>query len=100
MAVPAMVSEETFARVQAKLDTNQQSAAPNTRHEHLLGALVSCGRCRLSCTVPRTQAGYRYYLCRGRTDALRVARGQRCNARYIPAGQLDELVWADTCARC
>jgi site-specific DNA recombinase len=29
---------------------------------------------------------------------LRVAQGQRCTARYIPAGQLDELVWADLCA--
>jgi hypothetical protein len=27
-----------------------------------------------------------------------VAQGQRCNARYTPAGQLDELVWADLCA--
>jgi site-specific DNA recombinase len=98
VAVPAIVSEETFARVQAKLDTNQQTAARNTRHEHLLRALVSCGRCRLACTVRRTQAGYRYYLCRGRTDALRVAQGQRCTARYIPAEQLDELVWADLCA--
>jgi site-specific DNA recombinase len=96
--VPQIVSEETFARVQAKLDTNQQSAARNTRHDYLLRALVSCGRCRLSCTVRRTQAGYRYYLCRGRTDALRVARGQRCGARYTPTGQLDELVWADLCA--
>ena len=96
--VPQIVSEETFARVQAKLDTNQQSAARNTRHEYLLRALVSCGVCRLSCTVRRTQAGYRYYLCRGRTDALRVARGQRCGARYTPTGQLDELVWADLCA--
>ena len=24
--------------------------------------------------------------------------GERCTARYIPAGQLDELVWADLCA--
>jgi site-specific DNA recombinase len=98
VAVPTIVSEEIFARVQAKLDTNQQTAARNTRHEYLLRALVSCGVCRLSCTVRRTQAGYRYYLCRGRTDALRVAQGQRCSARYIPAEQLDELVWADLCA--
>src|SRR5207244_1669355 len=35
---------------------------------------------------------------RGRTDPLRAAQGQRCTARYIPAGQLDELVWADLCA--
>jgi site-specific DNA recombinase len=96
--VPAIVTEETFAQVQAKLDTNQQSAARNTRHEYLLRALVSCGACRLACTMRRTQAGYRYYLCRGRTDALRVAQGQRCTARYIPAEQLDQLVWSDLCA--
>ncbi len=96
--VPQLVSEGTFAQVQAKLDTNQQSAARNTRHEYLLRALVSCGACRLSCTARQTGAGYHYYLCRGRTDPLRAAQGQRCQARYIPAGQLDELVWADLCA--
>jgi site-specific DNA recombinase len=96
--VPPIVSEETFAQVQAKLDANQQTAPRNTRHEYLLRALVSCGACRLSCTGRQSAAGYRYYLCRGRTDPLRVAQGQRCTARYIPAGQLDELVWADLCA--
>jgi site-specific DNA recombinase len=96
--VPQIVSEETFAQVQAKLDTNQQSAARNTRHEYLLRALVSCGACRLACTGRQSAAGYRYYLCRGRTDPLRAAQGRRCTARYIPAGQLDERVWADLCA--
>src|SRR2546430_456569 len=48
--VPAIVSEEVFAQVQAKLDANQQTAARNTRHEYLLRALVSCRACRLSCT--------------------------------------------------
>ena len=96
--VPPVVSEEAFAQVQAKLDANQQGAARNTRHEYLLRTLISCGACRLGCTGRQTAAGYRYYLCRGRTDPLRVAQGQRCTARYIPAGQLDELVWADMCA--
>jgi site-specific DNA recombinase len=96
--VPPVVSEQTFAQVQAKLDANQQGAARNTRHEYLLRALISCGACRLGCTGRQTAAGYRYYLCRGRTDPLRVAQGERCTARYIPAGQLDELVWADLCA--
>src|SRR5947208_4133424 len=96
--VPQIISEQTFAQVQAKLDTNQQTAARNTRHEYLLRALISCGACRLSCGVRQTAAGYRYYQCRGRTDPLRAAQGQRCTARYIPAAQLDELVWADLCA--
>ena len=81
--VPALVSEDIFAQVQAKLDTNQQTALRNTRHEYLLRALVSCGACRLSCSARQTGAGYRYYLCRGRTDPLRVAQGQRCTARYV-----------------
>jgi site-specific DNA recombinase len=96
--VPPIVTEETFAQVQAKLGANQQSAARNTRHEYLLRALVSCGACRLACTGRQSAAGYRYYLCRGRSDSLRAAQGRRCTARYIPAVQLDELVWADLCA--
>jgi hypothetical protein len=96
--VPPVVSEQAFAQVQAKPDANQQGAARNTRHEYLLRALISCGACRLGCTGRQTTAGYRYYLCRGRTDPLRAAQGQRCTARYIPAGQLDELGWADLCA--
>jgi site-specific DNA recombinase len=96
--VPPIVCEEIFAQVQAKLDANQQSAPRNTRHEYLLRALVSCGACRLSRTGRQSAAGYRYYLCRGRTDLLRIAQEQRRTARYIPAGQLDELVWADLCA--
>src|SRR6266498_2823475 len=98
VAVPQIVSEATFAQVQAKLDTNQQGAARNTRHPYLLRALVSCGACRLSCTARTTQNGYNYYICVGRTDALRRAQGQRCTARYAPAAQLDELVWADLSA--
>ena len=41
--------------------------------------------------------GYPYYVCRGRTDALRAAQGQRCTARYAPAETLDQLVWQDLC---
>ncbi len=96
--VPPIVSEQAFAQVQAKLEANQQGPARNTPHQYLLRALISCGACRLGCTGRQTAAGYRYYLCRGRTDPLRVAQEERCTARYIPAGQLDELVWADRCA--
>jgi hypothetical protein len=49
--VPQIDSEETFAQVQAKLDTNKQGAARNTRHQYLLRALVSYGTCRLLLTV-------------------------------------------------
>ena len=70
--VPPVVSEETFAQVQAKLDANQQSAARNTRHEYLLRALVSCGACRLACTGRQTA---------GRLPLLPVPRAHRPAAR-------------------
>jgi hypothetical protein len=58
-------------------------------------ALVSCGAGRLACTGRQLCRGYRYYLRRGRTDPLRTAKGRRCTTRYISAGQLDDLVWAE-----
>jgi site-specific DNA recombinase len=85
-----------FDRVQVKLSDNKQMSSRNNKvHDHLLCGLVSCGHCRLS-AMGRTIGGeYAYYICRGRTDALRAAQGQRCTARYAPAAQLDELVWQD-----
>ena len=39
-----------------------------------------------------------YYVCQGRHIRIRAVRGQECPARFIPATQLDELVWQDLCA--
>ncbi len=98
ITVPALVTEESFALVQQKLSKNTQCASRhNTAYDYLLRALVSCGACRLSATGRAVHPGYRYYLCRGRRDSLRAARGERCQARYIPATQLDEAVWQDLC---
>ena len=58
---------------------------------------MSCGQCRLACSGRTLHPGYHYYFCRGRTDALRLALGERCTARYAPARALDDLVWQDLC---
>jgi site-specific DNA recombinase len=63
----------------------------------LLRGLVSCGQCQLACLGRTLPPGYHDYLCRGRTDALRAARGERCTARFAPARALDERVWQDLC---
>ena len=97
VSVPAIISQETFDAAQARLETNKQMARRNNKsHEYLLRGLVSCGQCRLASTG-RTQGEYHYYVCRGRTDALRAAKGERCTARYVPTRALDELVWQDLC---
>ena len=63
----------------------------------VLGLAASCGQCRLACGGRTLPPGYHYDFCRGRTDALRVALGERCTARYAPAQTLDALVWQDLC---
>jgi site-specific DNA recombinase len=97
--VPAIISQEVFELAQEKLAHNQQRARRNnTVHEYLLRGLTSCGQCRLTVTARTTPQGHHYYLCRGRSEKLRRAEGRACSARYIPAQQLDELVWTDLCA--
>jgi site-specific DNA recombinase len=96
--VPAVVTQEVFDRVQAKLAHNQQMAPRNNKtHQYLLRRLVSCGQCRLSTYGRTLHHKYDYYVCKGRTDVLRAARGERCTSRYAPASQLDELVWQNLC---
>jgi site-specific DNA recombinase len=99
--VPALVAAEQFDAVQRRLATNQRSARRSTTHPYLLRGLVSCGVCRLACTgVTRTATDtrYRYYRCLGKQARVASGRARCCPARFIPAGQLDELVWADLCA--
>ena len=96
--IPAIVSQEQFDLVQAKLAHNQQFARRNnTAHPYLLRALVSCGVCHLACTGRSSKAGYAYYTCRGKSQAIVSCRDEKCPSRFIPAGQLDDLVWQDVC---
>jgi site-specific DNA recombinase len=96
IAVPAMITQETFEAAQAQLDCNTRTARRNnTAYSYLLRGLVSCGQCQLACTGRASRSGYSYYFCRGRTDPLRAALGERCTARFIPAHALDAVVWQD-----
>jgi site-specific DNA recombinase len=95
--IPAIVSQEQFERVQAKLAHNQSFARRhNTAHCYLLRALVSCGRCSRACTA-RTAGKYGYYLCSGKAKPMHRGTESPCAARFIPAAQVDELVWNDLC---
>lgn len=98
-SVPAIVAQEQFDQVQAKLAHNQAGARRhNTTHTYLLRTLVSCGVCRLACTGRTVNHRHAYYLCSGKTTPTNSHRASRCPARFIPAQQLDALVWQDLCA--
>jgi len=98
-AVPAIVAQARFELVQAKLAQNRAfSSRNNTAHQYLLRALVSCGRCLLACTARTLNGRHHYYLCNGKHRNGSARCDPPCPSRYIPAAQLDELVWADLCA--
>jgi site-specific DNA recombinase len=96
--IPAIVGEQEYEAVQAKLQRNQEVASRNNKaHPYLLRALVSCGRCQLACIGRTCSTGHTYYRCQGKRDQLYSAREERCQSRLIPVKQLDELVWTDLC---
>ncbi len=100
--VPAIVSQEQFDLVQAKLPHNQRHAWRNNKvHSYLLRALVSCGTCSRACTSRTTHLNgkpkYPYYICSGKGPLYHIGAEARCPSMFIPAQQLDELVWQDLC---
>jgi len=95
--VHMIVSQVRFEQVQAKLRENASLAGRNnTAHPYLLKSLVSCGLCRGAC-VGVTRGTHSYYLCHGKWHPIHTPQQERCRARYIPVGQLDDLVWQDLC---
>jgi len=96
--IPALVSQEQFDRVQARLVTNKRFAQRNNKaHPYLLRNLVSCGVCGLSCLARTTIQSYRYYSCTGKLPALFSHREQKCSSRLSPAERLEDLAWDDLC---
>lgn len=96
--IPAIIESHQFEQVQAKLSHNQQTASRNnTTHQYLLRALVSCGVCNVSCTARQLTPGYVYYVCQGKINLSHAHLHERCLSRFIPAKQLDELIWQDLC---
>jgi site-specific DNA recombinase len=95
--IPALVTQEQFDLAQAKLTQNKSFAQRNNKaHQYLLRALVSCGVCQLACFARTVaKANYGYYICSGKARAVHRRRDEKCSARFIPAQQLDEIVWQD-----
>jgi hypothetical protein len=95
--VPAIVTREWFDRVQAEIATHRSFAKRNnTTTPYLWRALVRGGMCRWAWIARRTwPTGKTYSICSGKTIRTRQQDGCRCRSRFIPAGVLEESVWAD-----
>jgi site-specific DNA recombinase len=96
--IPAIISQAQFEVIQEKLKHNQSIASRNNKaHQYLLRAMVSCGLCHLACTGRTTDTGHADSACNGKRPLLQSPRTEKCPSRFLPVGQLDELVWADLC---
>ena len=96
--VPALVSEDTFARAQELLQENKKRSRRRTIEPSIVQGLVSCRKCgyAFSRTSTRTSARkIHYYKCIG-SDSWRKLGGPVCdNRRLIRQDLLDQIVWAE-----
>src|SRR5438477_2267842 len=91
--VPALVSPDTFALAQERLEKNQQLARRRTLHPTLLQGLLVCQHCGYALFLSTsTRQGQRrcYYRCGGR-DALRHPQRPVCGNRPLRQKDLDQL---------
>ena len=98
IAVPAIVSPETFDRAAARLSGNKRFAPRNCNKKvpSLLQGLAACSSCgygyyRTSTTTSSGKKIY-YYRCLG-SDDYRYAGGRVCANLPVRADYLDTVVW-------
>jgi len=96
IAVPAIVSEDTFARVGCRLADNKRFASRNSKVPSLLQGLAACSACGYAYYRGHTTttAGNKiyYYRCLG-SDDYRYQGGRVCGNKPVRADYLDTVVW-------
>jgi site-specific DNA recombinase len=95
IAVPAIVTAGTFARVQQRLEDNKRYAARNTKVPSLLQGLAACSACGYGyyrTSTRTTNKKIYYYRCLG-SDDYRYEGGRVCGNKPVRADYLDTVVW-------
>src|SRR5215831_18437606 len=96
--VPALVTEEAFARAQELLYHNKIRSRRRTIAPSVVQGLVGCAKCGYALSRVSTQTSARklhYYKCIG-SDSWRKLGGPVCdNNQFIRQELLDQTVWAE-----
>jgi site-specific DNA recombinase len=95
IAVPAIVDQDTFARVGQRLEDNKRFAARNTKVPSLLQGLAACSACGYGyyrTSARTTSRKIYYYRCLG-SDDYRYEGGRVCGNKPVRADYLDTVVW-------
>ena len=95
--VPALVSEESFARAQELLYENKLRSRRRTIAPSVVQGLVSCQKCGYAFSRTSTSTSARklhYYKCIG-SDRWRKLGGPVCDNRMVRQDLLDQIVWTE-----
>src|SRR5712692_5117592 len=96
--VPALVSQDRFARAQELLQENKIRSRRRTIEPSVVQGLVSCQKCGYAFSRVSTRTSARkihYYKCIG-SDGWRKLGGPVCdNGRFVRQDLLDQIVWAE-----
>ena len=95
IAVPAIVDQDTFARVQQRLEDNKKFATRGARVPSLLQGLAACAACGYGYYRTSTRTARKkiyYYRCLG-SDNYRYEGGRVCGNKPVRADYLDAVVW-------
>jgi site-specific DNA recombinase len=94
--VPALVSEDCYARAQELLQENKVRSRRRTIEPSIVQGMVSCQKCGYAFSRTSTQTSARkihYYKCIG-SDSWRKLGGPVCdNGRFVRQDLLDQIVW-------
>jgi site-specific DNA recombinase len=88
---PAIISKELFERVQDALAKSKELHPGKAKHEYPLTGFAVCEYCGSPLVGSCLRGKYRYYHCRGTRPT--ASREKMCDARYIQAEWLEDVVW-------
>jgi len=95
IAVPPLVTEQTFELAQEQLLKNKHHAPRRTIEPTLLQGMLVCKKCGYAYYRTSTRTSKRkihYYRCLG-SDDYRYRNGRVCDNRPVRQDHLDEVVW-------
>jgi len=89
-ATPPIISRELYEQAQKAL--KRPKSRPGTALvEYILTGHLVCGHCGSPMVGSCLNGRYRYYYCTGQRATS--TRGKICNAHYVRADMLEELIW-------
>jgi site-specific DNA recombinase len=95
--VPAIVTAQTFALAEERLQQNKIFASRHTKEPTLLQGMLICQVCGYAYYRTSTRTSARklyYYRCLG-SDDWRYPKGHVCTNRPVRQDYLDDLVWRE-----